>query len=239
MYYLRSRYYNPEVGRFLNTDRTIVHKHMQNIILNVFAYAMNAPIVAYDAGGEDAVFITDTSSFTHSSLLVQDYNSDWHYFYWGASKEGSSNSAFSNMSSNSSSSAGAGNVCVIYERIELDIEGLSESEIIDQLNTTLTEDFQSDTSKFHYAGSYEKALYLKGDFTSSHTAALEYKRTASKLVYDILNRNCAHAALTLLKFSYEKQMNEQAIKIISRASRKIIPSRIHKYLVKNRSILTK
>ena len=212
---------------------------MRNIVLNTFAYAVNTPIVACDAGGEDAVFITDTSFFTHSSLLVQDENNDWYYFYWGASKTGSSSSAVPNMVSNSSSSAGGGNVCVICEKIELDIEGLSEREIIDQLNGVLAKDFQSDTTKFYYSGTYEEALYLKGDFTPAHATAIEYKTNAYKLVYDIFNNNCAHAALSLLKASYEKRMDQQAIKVISCALSKSKPSKIHKYLVKNITMLTK
>ena len=113
MYYLCNRYYIAKFCRYIQMDSVIVHKRMRSVLINVFIYAANTPIMAYDATGNDAVFITDTSSFTHSSLLIQDENNDWYYFYWGASKEGSMGNAFLNMGSNSSFFAGKGNVCYI------------------------------------------------------------------------------------------------------------------------------
>ena len=49
LYYLRSRYYNPRWGRFVNADCLIGAKN--NIIQNCFAYCENAPTLQKDADG--------------------------------------------------------------------------------------------------------------------------------------------------------------------------------------------
>ena len=51
LYYLRSRYYNPQWGRFVNADGAIIQK-------NLFAYCSNGPIVGYDPSGFERVKLT-------------------------------------------------------------------------------------------------------------------------------------------------------------------------------------
>ena len=51
LYYLRSRYYNPGWGRFVNADGAIIQK-------NLFAYCSNGPIVGYDPSGFERVKLT-------------------------------------------------------------------------------------------------------------------------------------------------------------------------------------
>ncbi|MEG2267836.1 MAG: RHS repeat-associated core domain-containing protein [Acinetobacter sp.] len=50
MYYLRSRYYNPDWGRFINAENTI---YVDEMILNhnVFAYCLNNPVMRTDLDG--------------------------------------------------------------------------------------------------------------------------------------------------------------------------------------------
>ena len=51
LYYLQNRYYDPEVGRFLNAD---THVNANGTILgfNMFAYCNNNPVMGYDPTGE-------------------------------------------------------------------------------------------------------------------------------------------------------------------------------------------
>lgn len=50
LYYLQSRYYNPEMGRFLNADAYI--STGQGIIgQNMFAYCLNNPVIYIDVSG--------------------------------------------------------------------------------------------------------------------------------------------------------------------------------------------
>ena len=48
LYYLRSRYYNPLVGRFVNADSTIPRALLKD---NTFAYCVNSPIAKCDESG--------------------------------------------------------------------------------------------------------------------------------------------------------------------------------------------
>ncbi len=56
LYYLQSRYYNPEWGRFLNCDDTNILLATQGEILgaNLFAYCNNDPVNRVDYFGEDS-----------------------------------------------------------------------------------------------------------------------------------------------------------------------------------------
>ena len=232
LYYLYNRYYSPEVLRFIQMDRMIVHKRMRNIITNVFSYSYNTPVVSCDKTGEDAILITDASSLTHSSLLIQDENYEWHYFYWGASKEGPSENATSNMASNSSSFSGSGNVCVIYEKIDINIQDISEDSILNEVNEILAEDMKTSNPKYKYTDTYDEALYLKGDFTTSHAEANRLKENANKLTYSLLLRNCAQAALGILMSSYRKRGDYYNIGVLDRAMWEILPSFVHKKVAK-------
>ena len=50
LYYLNSRYYDPEVGRFINADTTDVLENAQYDIngLNLYAYCDNNPVAGRD-----------------------------------------------------------------------------------------------------------------------------------------------------------------------------------------------
>ncbi len=54
LYYLQSRYYNPEVGRFLNAD-AYASTGQGVLSNNMFAYCQNNPVVLADTNGEFAV----------------------------------------------------------------------------------------------------------------------------------------------------------------------------------------
>lgn len=54
LYYLESRYYDPEVGRFINADNVslVVASPMALINKNLYAYCDNNPIIRVDSSGE-------------------------------------------------------------------------------------------------------------------------------------------------------------------------------------------
>ena len=68
LYYLRSRYYNPELSRFYGSDR--IYKG------NLFAYCCNQVLNTVDRNGKDAIWITDETGLSHSSVLIQDDKGD-------------------------------------------------------------------------------------------------------------------------------------------------------------------
>ena len=58
LYYLQSRYYNPEWGRFLNAD-TLVSTGQGNLGNNMFAYCLNNPVAYQDSAGTIAYTCMD------------------------------------------------------------------------------------------------------------------------------------------------------------------------------------
>ena len=112
LYYLKSRYYDPETGRFINAD--VYCDTMSSIFgTNMFTYCNNNPVNQVDPEGTDAMWvqfsnavqIVDSMEFNldfklglmefgisittepvqlgHTSLLVEDDCGVWWYFYWG------------------------------------------------------------------------------------------------------------------------------------------------------------
>ena len=89
VYYLQSRYYNPEWGRFINADILVSTKKV-DIGCNIFAYCNNNTVNYCDKNGFDAIWIQESKSAKengHSGLMVQDEEGNWFFFYWGPTDE--------------------------------------------------------------------------------------------------------------------------------------------------------
>ena len=86
LYYLQSRYYDPTTCRFLNADILIDTQSGSPLSTNMFAYCENNPTNKDDTTGTNAIWLQDNDAvlgFGHTSLLLQDRNGKWWYFYWG------------------------------------------------------------------------------------------------------------------------------------------------------------
>ncbi|MBE9918402.1 RHS repeat-associated core domain-containing protein, partial [Paenibacillus donghaensis] len=93
-YYLRARYYDPMDGRFISKD-SYEGKVVNPLSLNLYTYVNNNPLINIDPSGHDAIIITNPNlanptdgklaglSFGHTSLLLQNNDNKWYYFYWG------------------------------------------------------------------------------------------------------------------------------------------------------------
>ena len=90
LYYLQSRYYDPVTGRFINAD--IYCDTMSSIFgTNMFAYCNNNPVNRIDPDGNDAIWLQFGEAVKifgflplgHTSLLIQDDQNNWWYFYRG------------------------------------------------------------------------------------------------------------------------------------------------------------
>jgi len=57
LYYLRARYYNPAIGRFVNTD-TLLSWKKRLLTHNTFAYCGNAPSMNFDPNGKSFLTIS-------------------------------------------------------------------------------------------------------------------------------------------------------------------------------------
>ena len=89
LYYLKSRYYDPETGRFINAD--IYCDTMSNIFgTNMFTYCNNNPVNQIDPEGTDAIWLQNPNAVNlffgnagHTSIMLQDATNCWWYFYLG------------------------------------------------------------------------------------------------------------------------------------------------------------
>ncbi len=58
LYYLESRYYNPEIGRFISPDSV---DYLSNEVvngINLYSYCGNDPVNKYDSSGHFAITLT-------------------------------------------------------------------------------------------------------------------------------------------------------------------------------------
>lgn len=77
LYYLGSRYYDPEIGRFISPDNLTNLQYTllnDNYEKNLFMYSFNNPVNYYDPKGNMAVGILNVLKFLYSDLkLIPDY----------------------------------------------------------------------------------------------------------------------------------------------------------------------
>lgn len=81
--YLRNRYYDPSIGRFISEDPV-------KDGLNWYVYCGNDPVNNIDPLGTDAIYLTNKDSVPvlgvnqgHTSAVYQDSAGKWFYTYWG------------------------------------------------------------------------------------------------------------------------------------------------------------
>lgn len=72
-YHLKSRYYNPELYRFINADSVDVLDEDQNNVLenNLFAYCLNNPVNMVDYDGNSAVAVQEVMVYMYGRLPGQ------------------------------------------------------------------------------------------------------------------------------------------------------------------------
>ena len=75
LYYLQSRYYNPEWGRFINADSTDYLGYGGFVSYNLFAYCENNPVSYFDSNGYEQAHI-DTFLKSMKTFIPGTY---WSY----------------------------------------------------------------------------------------------------------------------------------------------------------------
>lgn len=65
MYYLQSRYYDPEIGRFINSDDVnFIGVNGSKLSYNAFAYCQNNPIKYIDYDGKSITLVLGTTAIS-------------------------------------------------------------------------------------------------------------------------------------------------------------------------------
>ena len=91
MYYLNSRYYDPEIGRFINIDEISVLSETQDVLngINLFAYCQNNPVMFDDETGYFFWFlfiiaiIGSAVISAGADIITQGITKGWDNINWG------------------------------------------------------------------------------------------------------------------------------------------------------------
>ena len=193
LYYLKSRHYHPALCRFLQAD-SIIAKPLKLLGNNLYTYCRNSPVAKADHDGADAYWINDTNGaggLGHASLLLEDIDGKWYYFYWGAS----------------------GNILASAPMIvmkEIPITYRDNGDLdLQTLNTNLLNGNYENLERKENHRNYETAYHFKGDFSSSVALAkkleTEFNTPNGKLnnvpAYNVLNVNCMQVSATIMNES--------------------------------------
>ena len=90
LYYLNSRYYDPQIGRFINADNISTLDVTQIALngLNLYAYCLNNPVNETDENGYFLLWLFITAIFVGSvigagtSIINQGINNGWENINW-------------------------------------------------------------------------------------------------------------------------------------------------------------
>ena len=74
-YYLQSRYYNPEVGRFINIDSEISSVGESVLGYNLYTYCMNNPVNMSDSTGNWPKFVGEIAAVATAALALVAFTS--------------------------------------------------------------------------------------------------------------------------------------------------------------------
>jgi RHS repeat-associated protein len=167
-YYLITRYYDPEVGRFISPDDPKYLDFQVAYGHNRYAYCNNNPVMGYDPMGTDAVLVTDYSlpSVGHAIVYIQDENGVWYK---------------TDFNPNGFYISGAGKVSfreATSQEIEKYILGKEQNRV------------------FRFKG-YEKTR-LYGDFSGSFLLAKIYYENQNFGNYNLFTNNCQDYANEIL-----------------------------------------
>ena len=90
LYYLMSRYYNPNWGRFISYDSVNYLDASVASRLNLYAYCLNNPVMYSDPEGTNAIYVVDYTwkdglpVVGHARLYYQGPGGEWYYTeYYG------------------------------------------------------------------------------------------------------------------------------------------------------------
>ncbi len=208
LYYLNSRFYDPQVGRFINADG-IVGANGGVVGFNMFAYCNNNAINMADYSGEDAILlhyperanITGIANFGHTALLLQDKSGIWYYFSWGAKSTADKIALI----------RGAESIHYLEKVGKIKVKYWAH--IIDLLMKS------PDPTAIEGLNSY---VYMKGDFSN----ALGYLEGLKGKKYYLLTQNCVQTCLRALTLGTFSKYNSQKY-ALSKNENSAIPNTVY------------
>lgn len=167
LYYLQSRYYDAEVGRFVNGDDRISPYFC--LTTNLYSYTLNSPVIHADYMGHDAVLLFESGGAAymgHAALLVEDSDGTCYYFSVNGKGNGS-------------------------KKV---IEFLRFGKNINIKNLKLINGniYVASRSNLATYREYDSRYYFKGDFSKSYEWFYNLYKNPDN--YNLINNNCLQTA---------------------------------------------
>jgi len=214
IYHAGARFYSPVLGQFIQGDKVLFMRGSEDTDektssitqdyspYNMFKYARNNPLLYVDRDGADAVLVFDSKSVFgagHVGMLMADAGDDWHYYSWAPSgKSPLHPKKRINVNRVPESFS-------YFTNDEGESKTIDPTANLDAFNTWLHET-SADDGKPISSGSYDKMVYINGDFSASVVEAYERTQLNKKANmlnprnwYNVFNRNCLHECLSLIQ----------------------------------------
>ena len=180
--YLRARYYEPNVGRFLTRD-TYTGEDDEPESLHLYTYCENDGINSVDPSGHDAVWLQyayGAIHMGHTGLALQDINGQWYYFFWGSSN----NNAILNF--------------FFKPYAKRYLEPIASLTKYRKKPKKLKRFVYQETQKY-YDQKVTGTIYFQGDFSESYTYLRDYRGC-----YNTKSNNCLQVCLRALDYGIFK-----------------------------------
>ena len=199
--YLRARYYQPNIGRFLTRD-SYTGQDDEPQSLHLYTYCENDGVNAWDPSGHDAIWLQykhAAGKQGHTGLLIQDPYQiyTWYYFFWGAKKAGPEVLIRTEPK-------------VVLKEVTAVFSALQNRPKI--LRQSI---YRKTNNERYYTEKLTGVIYFRGDFTFTFLACCKLQtavENGEKIYYNLLGTNCLQ--ISTLCLSYGKFENSKHKDII-------------------------
>lgn len=215
-YYLKARYYDSVVGRFISFDDV-------NQYTPTFVYCENNPINMVDGDGHDAILLLDSNAVLkmgHIGLYIQYYR-QWYYWYWGPEDK--------NVVMNYALWFSLGpHANLNGDALYTISQNVPAAPILRKIGRSFGPystlfDLNRYANQFHAGGTkmkFDKSIYIKGDFQLGY---LYLKILTMFGQYNLLANNCMQTSIDALMLGNFRVFNKTRKAVLATARGMVIP----------------
>ena len=225
--YLRARYYEPSVGRFITRD-TYTGESDEPLSLHLYTYCANDGVNMVDPSGHDAIWLQQTDGalgFGHTAVAIKLGDSNWVYYSFSSSKP---DDLLGNVFGNNNGKLDVRFYSVDYSKKWKEYvspKGFSKKsrkKLDDRISSAKAVIEQGMKGGINY----DKHIFLEGNFKKSYL----YLRKKANMVhqgkfnYSLLKQNCKNLVVDALKKGALKFRPRQFRKCLNKARKKLYPN---------------
>ena len=225
--YLRARYYEPSVGRFITRD-TYTGESDEPLSLHLYTYCENDGVNMVDPSGHDAIWLQQTDGalgFGHTAVAIKLGDSNWVYYSFSSSKP---DDLLGNVFGNNNGKLDVRFYSVDYSKKWKEYvspKGFSKKsrkKLDDRISSAKAVIEQGMKGGINY----DKHIFLEGNFKKSYL----YLRKKANMVhqgkfnYSLLKQNCKNLVVDALKKGALKFRPRQFRKCLNKARKKLYPN---------------